>query len=82
MFFMKKNTEEQINFQMENSTKFVLTNFELQDNFGLPDLLKSKYRHSSIYAVNMGTQKKTAEAIPPKSRLLSSTKGEENRIEL
>ena len=28
---------------MENSTKFVLTNFELQDNFGLPDLLKSKY---------------------------------------
>ena len=28
---------------MENSTKFVLTNFELQDNFGLPELLKSKY---------------------------------------
>ena len=40
----RKITEEQINFQMENSTKFVLTNLELQDNFGLPELLlKSKY---------------------------------------
>ena len=39
--------------------------------------LESKlYRHSSIYAVNVGTQK------PRKSRLPSSTKGEENRIEL
>ena len=43
---------------------------------------KSQYRHSSIYAVNVGTQKKTAEAIPCKLRLPSSTKGEGNRIEL
>ena len=41
------------------------------------------YRHSSIYAVNVGTHKKTAESEKPrKQRLLSSTKGEENRIEL
>ena len=40
------------------------------------------YRHSSIYAVNVGTLKKNAEAKSRKSRLLSSTKGEENSIEL
>ena len=34
------------------------------------------YRHSLIYAVNVGSQK------PRKLRLLSSTKGEESRIEL
>ena len=43
---------------------------------------ESKYRHSSIYAVNVGTQKKTLKKKPRKSRLLSSTNGEENRIEL
>jgi hypothetical protein len=30
------------NFKMENSTKFVSTNIELSNNFGLPDLLKGK----------------------------------------
>ena len=40
------------------------------------------YRHSSIYAINVGTQKKTWRQKPRKSRLLSSTKGEENKIEL
>ena len=44
----RKITEEQIHFQMGNSTKFVLTNFELQDNFGLPELLKSKYCGISV----------------------------------
>ena len=40
-------------------------------------------RHSSIYAVNVGTHKnKPWKQKPPKSRLLSSTKGEENRLEL
>ena len=43
-------------------------------------------RHSLIYAVNVGTHKKTAESenCQGKLRLLSSTKGkgEENRIEL
>ena len=38
------------------------------------ELLTVWYRHSSFYTVNVGTHKKT--------RLLSSTKGEENRIEL
>ena len=42
-----------------------------------------KYRHSLIYAVNVGTHKKKhGKQKPRKSRLLSSTKGEENRIEL
>ena len=40
------------------------------------------YRHSSIYAVNLGTQKNRGKQKPRKSRLFSSTKGEENRIEL
>ena len=41
------------------------------------------YRHSWIYAVNVGTHKNPPESKKPrKSRLLSSTKGEENRIEL
>ena len=47
------------------------------------------YRHSLIYAVNLGThEKKHGRQKPCKSRLLnkvtfnSSTKGEENRIEL
>ena len=39
-------------------------------------------RHSSIYAFNVGTHKKRGKGKPHKSRLLSSTKGEENRIEL
>ena len=44
---------------------------------------ESNYRHSSIYAVNVRTQeKKTQKQKPCKSRLLSSTKGEENRLEL
>ena len=41
-----------------------------------------EYKHSSIYAVNVGTHKKRGKRKPHKSRLLSSTKGEENRIEL
>ena len=41
------------------------------------------YRHSLIYAVNMGTQKKNRGSKKPrKSKLLSSTKGEEYRIKL
>ena len=42
-----------------------------------------KYRHSSIYAVNVGTHmyKNRGKRKPRKLRLLSSTKGEENRIE-
>ena len=41
------------------------------------------YRHSSIYAFNVGTQKrKPWKQKPRESRLLSSTKGEENRVEL
>ena len=41
------------------------------------------YRHSSIYAVNVGTHKKNyGKQKPRKSRLLSSSNGEENRIEL
>ena len=43
---------------------------------------KSLYRHSSIYVVNVGTHKKTRKQKPGKLRLLSSTKGEENKIEL
>ena len=43
---------------------------------------QSNYRHSSIYAVNVGTQKKCEKQNTRKSRLLSSTKGEENRIEI
>ena len=43
---------------------------------------KNYYRHSSIYAVNVGTQKKTQKQKPCKSRLLSVTKGDENMIEL
>ena len=40
------------------------------------------YRHSSIYAVNVGThKKKRGKQKPSKSRLLSSTKGDKNRIE-
>ena len=31
------------NFKMDNSTKFLLTNFELLKHFSLPDLLKGKY---------------------------------------
>ena len=44
----------------------------------------STYRHCSIQAVNVGTNKKTAESKNHvrKARLLSSTKGEESRIEL
>ena len=30
------------NFKMKNSTKFVSTNIELLNNFGLPDLIKGK----------------------------------------
>ena len=38
------------------------------------------YRHSLIYAVIVGThKKKLGKRKPRKSRLLSSTKGEENR---
>ena len=42
------------------------------------------YRHSSIYAVNVGTHKKTAESENRVNRgyLVHSTKGEEIRIEL
>ena len=40
------------------------------------------YRHSLIYAVNLKTHKKTQKQKLRKLRLLSSTKGEENRIEL
>ena len=42
----------------------------------------SQYRHSLIYAVNVGLKKKPQKQKPRKSRLLSSTKGEENRIDL
>ena len=38
--------------------------------------------NSSMYTVNVGTQKKCGKRKPRKSKLLSSTKGEENRIEL
>ena len=49
----------------------------------LHDSFLCTYRHSSIYPVNVGTHKKTrSKQKPRKSRLLSSTKGEENRIEL
>ena len=44
--------------------------------------LQLLYRHAWIYAVNMGTHKKRGKQKPRKSRLLSSTKGEEKRIEL
>ena len=40
------------------------------------------YRHSSIYAVNGGTEKKPLKHKPCKSRLLNSTKGEKNRLGL
>ena len=40
------------------------------------------YRHFLIYTLILGTHKKHGEQKPRKSRLLSSTKGEENRIEL
>ena len=39
------------------------------------------YKHSSIYAVNVGTQNNPQKQKPRKSKLLSSIKGEENRIE-
>ena len=39
------------------------------------------YRHSLIYAVNVGTHKKTLNQKLRKFWLLSSTKGEEIRIE-
>ena len=43
----------------------------------------SWYKHSSIYAVNVGTQKTNPQKQKPrKSRLLSSTKEEKNRIDL
>ena len=44
--------------------------------------LQLLYRHFSIYAVNLGRHKKAQKQKPRKPRLLSSTKGEENRIEL
>ena len=56
----------------------------LQDRecFGIRTKNVRLYRHSSIYAVNVGTQKKKMQKQKPcKSRLLSSTKGEESRIE-
>ena len=41
------------------------------------------YRHSSIYAVNVGTRKKKAESKNPVNRgYLVVLNGEENRIEL
>ena len=43
---------------------------------------KNMYRHSLVYAFNVGTHKKNQKQKPCKSRLLSSNKGEENRIEL
>ena len=47
------------------------------------NLLDLHYRHSSIYAVNMGTHKKKwGKRKPRKLRFLNSTEGEENRIEL
>ena len=56
-----------------------VSRIEQQDytGHGKPFTMGTKYRHSSIYAVNVGTQKTKC-----KLRLLSSTKGEENRIEL
>ena len=41
-----------------------------------------EYRHSSIYAVNVGTHRKFAESDNCKKSRLLSTKGKENRIEL
>ena len=41
-----------------------------------------QYRHSLIYAVNVGTQKNHGKGKLRKLGLLSSTKGKENRIEL
>ena len=38
-----------------------------------------EYRHSSIYAAHVGTQKITWKQKPRQSRFLSSTKGEKNR---
>ena len=47
------------------------------------DIKYITYRHSFIYAVNVGTQKKKRiKRKPGISRLLSSTKEEENKIEL
>ena len=38
------------------------------------DLTQSRYRHSSIYAVNVGTHKKQGKRKPRKSRLLKGRK--------
>ena len=43
---------------------------------------QTTYRHSPIYAINVGHKKKLRKQKPCKSRLLSSTKEEENGIEL
>ena len=53
--------------------------FDLELVFGR---FNKVYRHTLIYAVNVGTHKKTQNQKPRKSRLLKSTKGEKNRIEL
>ena len=52
---------------------------------GFECIAVKEYRHSSIYAVNVGTHKKTTESENRVNRgylVISSTKGEENRIEL
>ena len=47
-------------------------------------ILIFRHRHSSIYAINVGTHKKkrNRENRVNRGYLFSSTKGEENRIEL
>ena len=61
-----------------------VSRIEQQDytGHGKPFTMGTMYRHSSIYAVNVGTHKKNrGKRKPRKSRLLS-TKWEKNRIEL
>ena len=56
-----------------------LVKYKISDDKRCQD---QEYRHSSIYAVNVGTHRKFAESDNcEKSRLLRS-KGKENRIEL
>jgi hypothetical protein len=63
--------------------KIRCTFFKLCPIFVGPTLcqfIKYSYRHSSIYTGNVGTHKKQGKQKLRKSRLLSSTNGEENRI--
>ena len=81
MFKFHPNTLKH-NFQIINDCLVyeVLVLLERKPKFDLGN--RNEYRHSSILAVNVGTHKNQGKQKLSKLRLVSSTKGEEDRIEL